>query len=834
MDSKSAKNRRGEEEIRKELESLKGEIKEAKTESEKEAKDFLTDLNDTIDEKVSEIESQKNVLESEIKGHYDRALEAGKQFYDTLEKYNKKVVNTFRFVLFAFFLSVISVILLIYAITNLIRDYAIILGGLVAFIFLIFYWRVSEFTKISLEKIKDTIKIFGTSPSIRDIKATNITREKKSKLDKLGNTLGGFLALIGKTVLGLDKWFNEYTLLVKYRRKVKEFESTLDYYNLKTSNPDLLSDIGKSAPAKAEIVDDPSYWEDIIVEKIIEDLPRDLYEISNETIYILYKEHYGEDTRSIFRKIKEDEKALKSLASILFSSGRLTRPPGTLSYDVEDVCVLIKNVEHFDFSQINNLLSKALRQLDYVQSYKDFLEKNGIKTNSKPTIKFVLEKVDNSTNSFEEQVIDLAYKFGLDCYGHILQSKELVDGFARASVSIKFNSEISLRSSACKISSNYLAVAVIRAYYEKTKQRGTEFVTLEDLIKDTNMINLFIKNRDDIEFRFLESQLKEGKWYDSPSAYLKAFLDEMKVELKTQIEKVQKYIILKEAVRKTFEQVKIGTVDKAIDAQVFSAYLIMSSSSVGRLAPIIDALSLRDLEKPKERRWEWKDQHVIQEIKNQYGVRPRHDFMKFSDSTWVGVLEKGESFTGFKNNFLADLNKMFQKTGEEFNIGLVLQRISPSKYSFGILEDAPENVSTKDLEIAQYVARLASDHVPEEEQVSIMTFDKDVDLLRILDTKSVFELIRVENDDIIDKERKILEGPSLREDVLRALEIKFDAKSFKSLALDLAKNVIDGNEVATVVEGVFEKFDLRRASMFSKRLVNVLQELAVLYEIQRR
>lgn len=830
MRKKSLKNLKGAEEIRKDLESIKKEIGNRKNQSDKEAKEFLIDLDASISKKVSEIENQKRELESKIKQNFDKAYGAGKKFVGAFKNYHKIMMSVFRGILIAFFLSVISVILLVFH-GNVFSIISIIFSVI---IFFVFYRKIVKITKFGTKEMEDAVKIFGTSPSLRDFKIPQrIQTEKTSRLAKLRQVFGGLLVSVGKFIPGIDTAYVELTLLAKFQKNVKEFESTLEYYNIKLiSDPHFFENLKKYAPAGVRIIDDESFWEKAIVEKITSELKRDQRDISNDVIKLLYKEHNGRNTRSIFRTIREDKKALKNLASLLFRSERLTKAPGTLSYDPEDVSTLLKSVEDFDLSQVNNLLSKTIRQLGYIRSYKDYLEMNGIRVDFNPTLRFTLEKVDSNISSFEGQIIDLCYKFGLICFKKIT-SKELSEGFARASISIKFNSEVSLRKPACEISSNYLAVAVIRAYFEKVKERVGELATLEDLLKDLSKINSFIKKRNDIDSKFLESKLKEGKWYDSTSDYLKAYVEEKAKELKTEIEKVHKYKVLEEAIRKTFEQVKIVTIEKAIDAQVFSAYLIMTHSTAGGFAPLIDKLSLRDLEKIPERRWEFKNKDTIEEIKTMYGVTPRYDFMKYSRSTWVGVLDKGEEFTEFKNNFLGNLKKALKKTKLEFNIGLVLQRITPSKYSFGILDDVPENVNIKDLEIARYVARLASDHIPREEQASVMTFDRDVDLLKILNKKSIFELIRVENDDITDRERKILESQSLKKEVLSELETKLGVKSFKSLALDLAKNVIPEHDISRVVTNVF-KNELRRANILSNRFVNVLKDLAVLYELQRK
>ncbi len=132
---------------------------------------------------------------------------------------------------------------------------------------------------------------------------------------------------------------------------------------------------------------------------------------------------------------------------------------------------------------------------------------------------------------------------------------------------------------ACEISADERATAVITAYYEKSKEIDRrDAVSLKELLNDLDLVMSSYDKRDDVEFKFLISQLREGNWFDSSNAYLKAFIDTSKKEIKEQISKIEKFTIFQEVVKKTFQKVRIGTVEKAIDAQVFGAYIIMFSS----------------------------------------------------------------------------------------------------------------------------------------------------------------------------------------------------------------------------------------------------------------
>ena len=247
----------------------------------------------------------------------------------------------------------------------------------------------------------------------------------------------------------------------------------------------------------------------------------------------------------------------------------------------------------------------------------------------------------------------------------------------------------------------------------------------------------------------------------------------------------------------------------------------------------------------KENRWNYKSIEQIESIENIFGVIPKYDFMRFSYNTRIGVIDKGESFLDFQMNFFSDVKVILSNKNEYFDSGLVIQRINPSKYSFGILDDneLSDNIDLKNLDVARYIARLASDHIPYEEQTSIMKFEKNIDLLEIVDLKSIYELIEVEEDEIVGIERKILKSPELKKLILKRLDEEIGINNFKILALDLRHQNISKNEVSQIIndvlidsfssqQGLKRKAEIR-AKLLSKRFVNALDKLALIYELQK-
>lgn len=171
----------------------------------------------------------------------------------------------------------------------------------------------------------------------------------------------------------------------------------------------------------------------------------------------------------------------------------------------------------------------------------------------------------------------------------------------------------------------------------------------------------------------------------------------------------------------------------------------------------------------------------------------------------------------------------------------------PSKYSFGILdkEGLSNKIEIKDIDAVKYIARLAT-KIPLEDQVSGMKFEKNIDLLKIVNEESFYEIIKINNDDIADNEKRVLSKPELTEHLLRELNEKVSITDFKSLALDLKDGDYEEEtikEINKVIESVLSHVYLTerglkrkakdRPKVLSKRFTKSLTNLASLYKLQR-
>lgn len=365
---------------------------------------------------------------------------------------------------------------------------------------------------------------------------------------------------------------------------------------------------------------------------------------------------------------------------------------------------------------------------------------------------------------------------------------------------------------------------------------------MSELINDIGLIEQNLSNLNDKDFQFLKSQLKEGNWYDNSASFMIDFIETKTYELKNELSKLENYKIINEVIKQIFRKVKIGTIDKAIDSQAFGAYLIMSKKGQGSLLTLVDKLSIRNSGHPNyDKRWEMKRSKDVNAIQKDYKVQPAYDFINFSDSTRIGILHKGESFIQFQNNFLKDMKTMLSDTNQTFESGLIIQRISPSKYSFGILEDEdlPINVNIKNLDIAEYMTRLASRYVSTEEQMVIGGLEKDIDLFEVIKTKTISEFIRQKNDDLKKAEIDTLDSLTFERDLIDHLE-DIGVNSLYSLAVDLHNKTISKKDVSNAFEHVIQKhYDKtpglkriakQRSKILSERFCIVLDGIGSIYE----
>jgi hypothetical protein len=647
-------------------------------------------------------------------------------------------------------------------------------------------------------------------------------------------------------------------ILLRYRQLIKDFKFCLEFYNL-IEDKKFFEEKGEFAPLYNYIINNESLWEEITAIKISCHLNTQRigkkFTFSKNLLLLMYDEHKCEPSTCVFREVIGSDDEIQVLASVLIYSQKLTRS-NDYEYKNKDIVAIIRKEELFSLPNINNTLSNSFLILNYLNSYVEFLKKNGIEISYEPTIEYIINKSEGISS--ERRVTKLAYNLGLDNFNKIDGlNRYFADGFARASLALKFHDDVSLREMVCKCSANNYSTAILYSYFEKVKENdGQKIVLVRELTNNIEHVNFFLNKLEDPDIKFFQAQLKDGQWHDSSFSLLREFFKKSKEEILEKLSSIDELEMLKESIKSIYREVNIETIEKSIDAQLFGVYVIMfhstgsqnSGNNEDTLRDIIDKLSIRDLDqKDREKKWEFRDDRQKEEIKEKYKVYPKYDFINFSKSTRIGILDKDQPFQDFKEDFFNDVKTILNSKDEHFDIGIIVHKIMPSKHTFGMLDKdkLSDKIEIKDLDAVKYIARLAT-KIPLEDQVSGMKLEK-INLLKIIDEKSFYEILKFINNDIKDQiEIDVLNDPELKICLLNELNEKLSISDFKSLALDLKGGIYeerDIKKISKVIESVLRSRYLieeslkrrakSRSEILSKRFIKSLKNLASLYELQR-
>jgi hypothetical protein len=727
-------------------------------------------------------------------------------------------------------------------------------------------------------------KICTTDSSEKDdnekINSQNITSSSQSSgnvrtdFDKGKDILLSIASSVGDSVPIINNLYKNTTRLGKHQQLVEKYQQALKYYNV-INDDNFFQEMGKFVPAHNIITDDEDEQEKYISSKIYLYCVQKNIEASENILLLLYNEHNGKKCTDTFRKIKDSNAEVEKLAVVLIKSQRLIDPPYKYEYNREDISAIIKKIDSFSLSSINGRLTDSFFILKHLDFYIKFLRRNGINTKSyTSSIKFLIDNSGDKKVPVADIVVPLAYKIGLNIFNKntcLNNDKFLIEGFARASITLKFHDDIQLRKKACQYSANNHAVAILRSYQKKMEINGDQRVILvRQLIKDLDMVKSFLETSNDREGTYFYKQLKNGKWYDSSFTLLMDFMKNTRDEINKGISNIKEYEMLKTAVRSAFEKVSLTTIEKSIDAQLFGAYIIMftgqkprkgenepdeningiKNTDVKGLQTIIDKLSIRDL--GSSDRWNIRSDKQKNEIEEEYEykISPKYDFMIFSPNARIGILVKGQSFSKFQHDFLNDIKTMLKlKKHEPFEIGLIIQKIMPSDHNLGIIDnyELPANIQIKDLDVVKYLAKLASTNTdfPVDYQISAMKFEieNSINLIKIINEKSFYEIIKDRYNGLTNKaENDILNSPELKESLLDELS-KVGLNDFMSIGLNLRRgNLKDDtkDEVEEIIQSVLEikcstnkklKGKARiRSEILSSQFMDSLEKLAILYD----
>ncbi|WP_217497647.1 hypothetical protein, partial [Methanosarcina mazei] len=321
---------------------------------------------------------------------------------------------------------------------------------------------------------------------------------------------------------------------------------------------------------------------------------------------------------------------------------------------------------------------------------------------------------------------------------------------------------------------------------------------------------------------------------------LKSMLED--ITSKLQVEK--KYETYIGVVKKSFENVNINTLDKAIDANLFTTYLILSSSYKGPLlTEIIDPLSCRI------NQYNSPDSPNVKDFESKYKISlftqegiKKYDFAKYSDSTRFGILHRDISFVDFVNGIKEDVNRIFneKKSDKKWeNVGFSVIRITPSKYSFGAMDDISD-AQVKDMSISKFIARMAMGYTNDLEKTALTVLDKNVNLFKVIEQYSIFELVTLKMSDV-GSYGKFLKQDKLKKAILFKLLDLYGIESFKDLGYlvkddesfkkEIQQNLLEVFKSEYIIDSENTLVKTKKLELFVIALIGAAEDLALIYDI---
>jgi hypothetical protein len=633
-------------------------------------------------------------------------------------------------------------------------------------------------------------------------KPYNLKMEKVSDqtgFEKVKSSFGIAMQYLSRSTPVLKEVYSENKFVSAWENTCDEVKNSLNFFKINVESE--ITSLKINPPSDARDKEDAELKAKLVLRNLAEKL-----KIDEKILEILFEYYRGKNTYGLWVEIKADDKKCKILAKILYNSGHID----VNNQDIKEgeIFEILKKTKEFSPIEISKNVNLCHRVHNYFKNYETRLSDEGVLLERNIGITQIVKSIDFN-QTFEMNFLTL--------FSEALESNLKIENkkaYANALMAILLNKDINFKRNVCQGASDDDVVYLLMAYHELMQKKNEEnkHFKLGDLLADINAISqMKTKLADDPElkrrFDFFKVELGNGDWYDSGTFLLKRLVEELEKDLSKKIKKADKYAIIHKVIDKNFANVNINTVEKAVDANLFSVYLIMSASEEGKLVDKIDVLSCR---KPD---FGYKKPVELQSIERQYSLtltknnKPKYDFVKYSTATRVGVLDRNTSFSDFKKEFMQDIRKIILKEPGNLKIGLSTLRITPSKYSFGILDDEVadlDNVETKNLHLASLIAALARDHIAESEKAVMATFDKNVDLLEIINQQSILELINSTGTNFSGDSQKLLGSQELKIDLFNELS-GIDIKNFKELAIVINKASVQKSELLAIFKKAFSK-----------------------------
>ena len=667
-------------------------------------------------------------------------------------------------------------------------------------------------------------------------KQKSVYKNEKYSIDSEKSNIEDFINGLKTSAQGTELFFRDKILMfgkindvIRFKRewslKCENLKKITTYFNLSELEK-AIDNLGKN-PKIDQIEKLDKDVEDYIITSICNEAA---FNLTLMNLFVSYYKGNTDAVESYWETVRADNNLLDQIAGKLYFLKHFNVDENKLPLSIFQN--ILAKTQEFEQSLIMTNILLYSRIHDFLLNYRNKLLRENIHLKSGLTEEQIVSNLDFN-NDFISNFIkifskELFQSIDIDLYKSL--DTNFKKAYVDALIAIILNHDINFRKDVCiNISSNDEAIYVLIAYHYLRKQKGArnEPFFLYDIF-DKAKTPIEIKEKIDNDhycksfFSTIKSALSRGEWYESSQIITQKIAEEVMETLKKNDKNEQ----LIQIFAKYFTKININTIDRAVDAGLFTIYLILVPHTEGHfLTDVIDNLSVSI---PKNHYIEKKDNSTrtfddktIKAFENNYKVAlffdsdtPMYDFKKYSNSTRIGIVHSKISFTTLVDRFNKDVEKVLRKKVEENpsekweKINFIVLRISPSKYSFGLMNDEISINGVKfssNLDLANEIAELASPYLTEQQKTAVATFENDIRLESIFEQLSLFDFMPTNIQESYEKKYgSLLKSPDLMEEIKECLK-SYDIESFRQLSARLSHHPEKENELKISLSSIITK-----------------------------
>lgn len=830
-----------------EIAKLEAGLKHSISDIRKSSNEVLEKLDDEKDYLINlhkELGEESERVSKDIYSKINKKLEDKEAQFDSFRNKISPVIQQFKEIYYrrTLFL-IIALALLTFEIFNFISRIELgMFGSIIQILTILFiliisldwiFYKFSESSKITFDLLLNYIKSEKLPLKIDEIEAPRVKsptfRDSLTSIKKKFENGLNYLEELALNTLPQAKIHLEIMQnRERYKNVVEKFLLSMSYHDI------FLSDSQKNdLKNKKPQLNEENIWETHCINKTRDYLKKTKgFEISEITLELLYREHLKDhgSVNIIWKHSKK--KIVDEVAEILFNSDLL---PSGYSYEEKDVSSLLASLDEYDLEKLRKLIHEYGNLVNTAKTFEEFLHGNGI--NHKLNVN--LAKVYSICKNYQnDRHLNLLLELSKESIKAQINEpdNEKIDGFALFTLPIFYSVDIVNLKKSCELASiNDTAVKAVFVYLQLTKdyaesaQKGR--LKIIDVIRNLDKkLDQFEENKLRRELKITKLDLSNGIWSESPTRIiLKAIEEETRGKDKSW-EFVEKNERIISAIRSLFREVRVDTIERVLESQLIVAYLINFESHPGELEVILDELTNERITETK---------YGIPLLKD--GVRI-YKFIKYTRNSRVGIIPRklNMNFEDFKEMFSSNVRLSAGKSKQRLrltNPNVTIHRVMPSKISFGSVsfEKLP-NVTkeeNKDVDLIERVRLLAQDEFNDKEIVQIAMYDGQVNLLKILDKVTVFDILKKLHDDITQAEREVLTSPKSSNQILKETNFSSMIQLCEQIGHYVKERQNFEDKISNALNMVLGEKRTRnhekRAREFAKSLVLILYELSYLF-----